>query len=149
MPSVSEFVQNEAETTITLENKKGNSVKIYCRYKPADMTTGRLERMAALERDGDITAFAQMFCDVVLEWDLEGPLYADMPVLDEHGDQVYSEKGSALFEREEIVGSGDTIPLDADHVKHMNAGALGMIWRELSAEQSGPDPQRPRGSRRR
>lgn len=146
MPSVSEFVQNEAETVIKV-GKRQTEIKV--RYKPSEITTARIEQMSTREREGDTTAFVQMLEEVLLEWDVEGPLYGDVPVKDDNGEEVFSDSGNPLFERKEIVKSGQVIPLEAEILKYMSSPTLGGIWRELVSEQSAPDPQKSRGSRRR
>ena len=145
MPSVAEFVTNDAETTLKIGK---NEIPVVVRYRPNEMTTSRLAEMDVRQEAGDMLAFLHMFEKVVIEFDLEGPLYGDVPVVDAKGNPVI-EGGDPVYERQEIVAAGDTIPVDAEILQYMSMPLLGMIWRGLAEDQSAPDPQKSRGLRRR
>jgi hypothetical protein len=146
VPKVSEFVQNDAETVVKVGKAQ---VPVWVRYRPSEITSARIEQMGKREQAGDATAFAQMLEEVLIEWDIEGKLEGDVPVLDEDGNSVLSDSGNELFERKILVEDGDIIPIDANYLKFMSTPMLGYIWRELVSEQAAPDPPKSRGSRRR
>lgn len=147
MPSVSEFVQDEATTVIKLGRNKDIPVEIT--YRPSQMTADRIEQMQRRDDAGDSLAFLRLVEEVIVEWDIEGPLTADVLLVDDRGDAILSDNGNEQFERQIIVKEGDTIPIDVDVLKYMNSSTIVGVWRELLQDQNGPDPQRSRGSRRR
>lgn len=149
MPSVVEFVQDEATTTIHLSNGRGATYDVEITYRPSAMTADATDQMARRDSDGDVLAFLRMFEDVVIEWDIEGPLTANVLVKDDAGNPVLSQDGNELFERQILVAEGDIIPIDVNYLKYIPSPTLVGVWRGLVQEQSGPDPQRSRGSRRR
>lgn len=147
MPSVSEFVQDEATETIHL-GKNGN-IPVEITYRPSQMTADRTAQMTRRDAEGDSLAFLRLFEEIVIEWDVEGPLTADVLVTDKSGNPALTENGNEIFEREVIVKEGDIIPIDVNVLKYMAASTIVGIWRELNQLQSGPDPKRSRGLRQR
>ena len=147
MPSVAEFVQDEATTVIKLGKNKDIPVEIV--YRPSQMTADRIDQMTRRDADGDSLAFLRLVEEVIVEWDIEGPLTADVLVTNEDGTPKLSDSGNEIFERQIIVKEGDLIPIDTDVLKYMNSATIVGVWRELMQEQNGPDPRQSRGSRRR
>jgi hypothetical protein len=147
MPSVAEFVQDEATTVIKLGKNKDIPVEIV--YRPSQMTADRIDQMTRRDADGDSLAFLRLIEEVLVEWDIEGPLTADVLVTNDDGTPKLSDDGNEMFERQIIVKEGDLIPIDADVLKYMNSATIVGVWRELMQEQAGPDPRQSRGSRRR
>jgi hypothetical protein len=149
VPSVAEFVQDEATTTIKLSNGRGGSIDIEVTYCPSEMTPEQTVQMQRRDNEGDTLAFVRLFAEIVKGWDLEGPLKADVLMTDDKGNPILSDEGNEVFEKKTIVQSGETIPVEVDILKYMTTPTLVGIWRELIQEQNSPDPQRSRGSRRR
>lgn len=149
MPSVAEFVQDEATTTVKIRTASGGEIPVEITYRPSAMTADRTNQMTRRDAEGDNLAFLRLFEEVIVEWNVEGPLTADVLIVDDRGQPKLTADGNEQFERQVIVQAGQTIPIDPDVLKYMSTPTIVGVWRELMNEQNGPDPQRSRGSRRR
>jgi len=147
VPSVSEFVQNDAEATVKI-GKAPHQVDIVVRYRPNEITTSRIQQMSERESNGDMLAFLKLFEETVIEWDVEGPLFGEVVVMNGTGPQK-DDDGQDVYERRLLVAENANVPIDPEILKFLPQTTIAQIWRGLVEDQAQPDPQTQRGSRRR
>ena len=124
--SFASLVENERTAKIDI-----NGERLAVTYSPREMTGPRLERLAQAisdaAQDGNddkaVYVMAELFCRVVKDWNLEGPL--------EDADG------------EEVVGLGEPVPVDIECVKHIPGPMLEYVLEQLR-EDCRPNPQRRR-----
>lgn len=145
MARVSDFVRDEATCSIPVGD---GGEKLTITYRPSRITADSADKLQRYIDERDALAFARHFVDIVVDWDLEGPLYGEIPVLDERGKPIYDEEGNEVVERKSIVDAGQIVPLKAGVLKYMPQAMMNHVYQELNNDMS-PDPQRGRGSRRR
>jgi hypothetical protein len=143
MASVSDFVKDEA--TVTVE---GGSEPTKLTYRPAKITAAGTAQLQRYIEERDALAFARHFCEIVSAWNLEGPLYGDVPTKGEDGQIELNEDGTEISERKLLVDSGEIIPLNPTVIQYIPQVVLTHMWTAVN-EDMVPDPQTGRGSRRR
>lgn len=144
MAQVSDFIKDSA--TLTIE---GGSEPTTITYRPSRMNDESTSRFRRYVEEEDSNAFTTFFLEVVSDWNLTGPLYAEVPVLDDNGETVRNpDTGGELIERRLIVSDGETIPLRVDVVRHIPTSVLTMIWQKLNEDMIPNQPTRG-GSRKR
>lgn len=126
--SVADYTDEQA--TIQVETSKG---PLAVTYRPNALTPA-LELQMAQSRDG--SAYFALFCEVVAELDLAGPLY-DPEDRDEAGNP------------RQIVGAGALVPITPTTVALLPSRLLGKIMDAIQADLiDGPDPKAsPKASR--
>jgi len=143
MAKVSDFVRDEAMCTISIGDEKA-----YITYRPSQMTAAATEKLQRYIDERDSLAFARHFAEIVLQWDIEGPVYGDVPVRDEYGDVMYDDDGNEVTERKTIVEVGEIVPLKPNVLQYVPQALLSHVYQELNNDL-GPNQTTGRGSRRR
>ena len=111
-------------------------------YKPHEMTPAKeaiFSRSLTLNRirdesgeeattDDELPAL-QMFADVVVDWDVEGPLYARVPLTDDEGTTTY-EIG------DELVAEGVKIAPTPDNLLHISSRLIALTMQAIQKDLS-------------
>jgi hypothetical protein len=115
--SFSNLVENSR--TVAVDFGGGNLLTVT--YKPTAMSPAHLQKIQGELDKGDDTdpyAVAHMFCSIVTNWNLEGPLGED--------------KDGAP-----IIAEGAVVPMDVDHVAWLPSSVIQFIVEQV-AEDSAP-----------
>lgn len=92
MPSIHELISTKERATIEVS---GLALDIV--YQPNRMTMRRMNELTRRAREEDAGAVAEMIPEILVSWDLEGPLEDD--------------------EGNELVTEGDVVPVDSDTIE--------------------------------
>ena len=115
--SLYDLIENEATATVKFPNGKAFTV----RYRPDYFTPARLREMKRRGEEEEADD-AEVLTEFVLGWDLAGPLRDEAGV--------------------EIVGEGESIPIDPDYVRHVHSGIIARVFRAVM-EQISPEAKAP------
>ena len=126
MPSISQLVADKETASVTV---RGLDIEVT--YRPNKITMRYMADLARRGQADDVEAIADMVPELLDAWDLEGPLE------DANGD--------------ELVGEGETIPVEREYIVNLPAMfvvELSQKLQELVA--AGPNPTKvTRPSRKR
>jgi hypothetical protein len=144
MTSISDLIAERKDLTIKIG--KG---RLQVAYDPNMVTMAESAKIMRQAEEGDPLAMGTRLERVLVEWDLVGPLMADVEVEDgedEDGDPTFR------TERQEIVEEGKKVPLKADVLQYLPNQLLLTVLTKVQ-EDAAPNPTSrrptPIGSRRR
>lgn len=108
--SFSNLVENERTVAIDI-----NGNDLHVTYRPSKLSPAFMTKIGEDIEDDDELAFARLFCSIVADWDLEGPIGED----------------------EFVVEHGQKVPLEAEYVSWVPAAILRYIIEQIG-EDSAP-----------
>lgn len=132
MTSIADLVGSRKDLTI-----KMGSGRLMVAYDPNMVTMAESAKIMRQAEEGDPLAMGTRLERVLIEWDLVGPLEADVETAadgeDDDGDPVFT------TERKTIVAAGDKIPLKADVIQYLPNQLLLTILTKVQ-EDAAPNP---------
>lgn len=150
--SIADFETRERSTIVELEQRDGKALRLALTYDPVFLSEAATQTTQDLSEDGDPLGSAEMFCRLVLDWQLVGPLVTSVLARDDNDRIKRDERGRPVWERVEVVPPGEPVPLDPEIVQYLPTAFTLAVWREIGRELNGdPKPNRHarRASRRR
>lgn len=135
--SLDEFAQGERETTLRVEIEGERVVKVWVSYDPNMISDATDNRVQALSEAGDDLAAARVFCEVVQDWNLAGPMVALLPDTDDDGEIVFDDHANPVMRKRTLVKSGEKVPLDPEIVQHLRSGVVLGFWKALREDSMG------------
>lgn len=152
--SVADYDEEERSTIVTLRLRDRSKVGLRVTYDPNSVTEERSAYMRELAQDGEDQVLAETLCsDVLLDWEMYGPLTAMETVYDEDGKIERDDNGRPVRRRVILVQEGEKVPLDPEIVRHLKTAWLVQLWKEISRDAMGADedegPKSRNKSRRR
>ncbi len=145
MTSIADLVGSRKDLTI-----KMGSGRLMVAYDPNMVTMAESAKIMRQAEEGDPLAMGTRLERVLIEWDLVGPLEADVETAVE-GDEGDDDPTFAV-ERKTIVAAGEKVPLKADVIQYLPNQLLLTILTKVQ-EDAAPNPtfRKPTqiGSRRR
>jgi hypothetical protein len=144
MTSISDLIASRKDLTIKMGKGRLNVA-----YDPNMITMAESSKIMKKAQEGDPLAMGERLERVLVDWELEGLLEADVDVPDGEDDD-----GEPLFrtERQVIVEDGKKIPLKAEVIQYLPNEILLAILNQVQ-EDAAPNPTSrkptPIGSRRR
>lgn len=135
--SLDEFAQGERETTLRVEIDGGKVVKVWVSYDPNLISDATDNRVQDLAEAGDDLAAARVFCEVVHDWNLAGPMVALLPDTDDDGEIVFDDAANPVMRKRTLVKSGEKVPLDPEIVQHLRSGVVLGFWKALREDAYG------------
>lgn len=150
MISVADYDEEERSTLVTLRLRDKTKMALRVTYDPNSVTEERSAYMRELAEDGEDQVLAEALCsDVLIDWEMYGPLTAVETVYDEDGKIERDEHGRPVRQRIVLVGDGEKVPLDPEIVRHLKTSWLVQLWKEISRDAMGGDEKDgPKGHRR-
>lgn len=97
MPSILEFVGENQKAALIV-----HAIPVQVTYNPNRVTLGRMGEITRSANLGNVESLARLLSEVLVSWDIEGPLYTDPVDEDE--------------EPEELVGAGDIVPITFENL---------------------------------
>lgn len=147
--SVEDFDNGERTTAISFDLPGGRVGTMDVTYDPSLVTDALTEQIQVLAEEGDSLAAAEVFCRVVRNWGLRGPLSSQVIQIDAQGRPVYGKDGKPVWEKREIVPPGQPVPLDPDIVQHLRTDITLGVWREINEDVNGGKARKSRRRSRR
>lgn len=122
MVSFGSLVKDNA--TVAVEFDTGDVLHVT--YKPSTLSPAFMEQMAEEVDDDDPQGFAKLFCEVVTDWDLEGP----------------------FGQGKHAVKAGEKVPLKPEVVSWVPTGIMRFILQEIGEDSAPKGKKKNRSSRR-
>lgn len=137
---VRDFLADRREITIG-EADDPDPVRVV--YRPGTFTPEfqRSVRKLVSDENSDHKIAVYTICTAVVSWNLEGPLSIMQPVLDRKGSPIIDDYGVPQREEQVLVPAGTTIPIDSQHVRHLNNGLLFTVMRAIQEDMDPSDPK--------
>lgn len=108
--SFANLVENERTVAIDI-----NGHELHVTYKPSKLSPAFMNRIGEQIEDDDPLGFAKLFCEVVSDWNLEGP----------------------MGEGEQAVEMGEKVPVEPEYVAWVPGAILRYIIEQIG-EDSAP-----------
>jgi hypothetical protein len=144
MTSISDLIASRKDITI-----KMGSGRLQVSYDPNMITMAESAKIMRKAEEGDPLAMGERLERVLVDWDLMGPLVADVDVEDGEDDDG---EPSFRTERQTVVEEGKKVPLKADVIQYLPNQILLTVLTKVQ-EDAAPNPTSrkptPIGSRRR
>ncbi len=133
MTSIADLVGSRKDLTI-----KMGSARLQVAYDPNMVTMAESAKIMRQAEEGDPLAMGTRLERVLIDWDLVGPLVADVEVeiegeSDEDGEPAFTN------ERKTVVAAGDKVPLKADVIQYLPNQLLLTILTKVQ-EDAAPNP---------
>lgn len=147
--SVADWEEGCRETILTVEMANGGKMRLKVVYDPTELSNATDTRIQELSESGDNLAAARVFCDIVLEWGLMGPLTGKVAQYDDDGMIVFDDAGNPIIEKKVIVPAGEMVPLEPGIVQYLRTSVMLGIWQAIGQDASGvPTNRRERRAQR-
>lgn len=135
MPSVSDFIVDKATVRFGDESDPTEVV-----YRPSRLDADRTDRFFDALEHNDVLAAAYLLTGsgdddaLIVDWNVTGPLMGRRDKLGEDGEPVKDDRGRTVTERHEVVKAGETIPLDPEVMRFLNANVLIGIYGQIQED---------------
>ena len=131
MTSIADLIASRKDLTI-----KMGTARLNVAYDPNMVTMAESAKIMREAEDGNPLAMGVRLERVLVDWDLEGPLVADVDVPDGE-----DEDGEPTFttERKQIVEEGKKVPIKADVIQYLPNQLLLTILTKVQ-EDAAPNP---------
>jgi hypothetical protein len=136
--SVQQFREERATFDADMGYGEGNEITVT--YNPARITAALDAELRRYIRAGEPEAAAKVLCKVVIDWDLYGPFYAEVPIEDEKGKIRRDEDGIEMTERKLLVGEDEKMPLKPQVLRYVESSRLLALWLSIQKHRM-PDFQ--------
>jgi hypothetical protein len=130
MTSIADLVGSRKDLTVKMGAKR-----LDVAYDPNMVTMAESAKIMRQAEEGDPLAMGTRIERVLIEWDLTGPLEAEVET------ELEGDDGEPVFkvERKTIVAAGEKVPLKADVIQYMPNKLLLTILTQVQ-EDAAPDP---------
>jgi hypothetical protein len=111
-------------------------------YRPNELTPAKEQLFTEALNNRDKThriPMLDMFHDLVVDWDLEGPLTAAVQVVDDETNEVLVQEG------QEVVADGERVGTHPDHTMHLPSHFIARVFTAIQKDMN-PDPKESKGN---
>lgn len=143
--SVSDFVEGKRTTDLDL----GKAGKLTVTYDPNKLTAALDAKMKRAAERNDPDVIAKGLCQVILDWEMTGPLMGERVKLDADGDPELDDDGDEIYEEYQAVAPGEIVPLEPEVMRHLRTVNLVDILNAINRDSFELDPRKRGGSRKR
>lgn len=126
--SITQFVVDRATYTV---GEGDEALEIV--YRPKTITPDLTERFKAMAEAGDARASGRILREIVVSWNLTGPLEGTR-VVDENGSPKKDDDGQVIYETYEAVGAGEIVPLDPEVLRFVPTVVQVQLWNALQQD---------------
>lgn len=137
MVSVADYEDEIRTANVKVELADGRVMPLTLTYDPNQVNDATDNRIFDYADAGDDLAAARVFCEIVQDWNMAGPLTALVPQYDEDGGVSWDDHGNPLVSRQVIVDRGSKVPLDPEVIQYLRSGLVVAIWKSLREDAIG------------